>query len=258
MNAERRQLPTPRQVEIAAAVRRHGGHQARAAAELGISRPSVSIAVRRYEANVARPLALPRARVRLDPEAFAANLARAVDRLTPDDLSEGRLWWPRAADEVAWLADQYRVPFRTLAYAAAALSPGLRWEATLEALQLLLDARAAGEPTFPRTGHATFGFRDRAKAWAILAGGRDAWQQCRGPKVEAVVANLLGDLTRVAVDRHIVRAATGSDRRQVSAAAAAKIERSLALLATLRGVRPAELQAALWVHSAKSERRSVA
>jgi hypothetical protein len=187
-----------------------------------------------------------RARERFDHEAFCANIAREVDRLTPDDLAEGRLWWPRARDEVAWLADYYRVPFRRLAHAAAALSPGLRWTKTLDVLRLLLDARAAGEPTYPRTGDATFGFRDRQKAWAILAGGEGSGL-CRGPKVEAVLANLLGDLDAVAVDRHIVRAATGSDRRQVSPAASTKIAGAMRLLASIRGMRPAELQAALWV-----------
>lgn len=194
---------------------------------------------------------VPRARTFLRPEAFVANLARAASELTPEDWDEGRLWWPRACDEVNWLAGHYGVPYRTLTYAAAALSPGLRWEATLDTLRDLLDARAAGEPTFPRTGHATFGWRDRRKAWAILTGGRDAWQACRGPKVEAVAANLLGDLNAVAVDRHIVRAATASDRRQVSPPASAKIAEAVRVLAVVRGVRPAALQAALWVHSTR-------
>lgn len=249
--------PTARQVEVVEAVRRHGGHQGRAAAELGIARATVSRSVSLYERRAGTAAApVPRARQELRPEAFCANLARAVDRLDEIDVAEGRIWWPRAAAEIAWLADVHGMPFRTLAYAAAALSPGLRWEATLEALRLLLDARAAGEPSYPRgVGHLTFGYRDRAKAWAILTGGRDAWQVCRGPKVEAVAANLLGDLEAVAVDRHIVRAATGSDRRQVSPAGAAKIAGAVRLLAVIRGIRPAELQAALWVHSARSERR---
>lgn len=252
--------PTARQVEVVAAVRRHGGHQARAAAELGIARATVTAILRSYERHNrhADSTPIPRARATLPPAGFAANLARAADQLTPDDLAEGRLWWPRATDEVAWLAGHYRVPFRMLAYAAAAVSPGLRWEATLDVLRDLLDARAAGAPTFPRTGHATFGFRDRAKAWAILEGGPDAWQRCSGPKVEAVAANLLGDLDAVAVDRHIVRAATGSDRRQVAPATAVKIAGAVRLLAVIRGLRPAELQAALWVHSSKSERRAAA
>lgn len=99
----------------------------------------------------------------------------------------------------------------------------------------------------PRSvGHLTFGHRDREKAWRILA-GETPTSLCRGPKVEAMAANLLGDLSAVTVDRHIVRVATGSDRRQVSPARARKIAGSLRLLAAIRGVAPAELQAALWV-----------
>jgi hypothetical protein len=183
----------------------------------------------------------------LRAEAFALNLAHAAGRLTSEHIAEGRLWWPRAADEVAWLARYYSVPYRTLAHAAAALTPGLRWTATLEVLQLLLDARAAGETTYPRgVGHLTFGYRDREKAWAILRGGRDAWSLCSGPKVEAIVANLLGDLDAVAVDRHVTRAALGRDVRQVSPASMRRIAGAVRLLAVIRGLRPAELQAALW------------
>jgi hypothetical protein len=233
---------TARQIEVAACVRRHGGNQSNAAAELGVARATVTRILQTYERH-ATPL--PRARARLAPESFAANLSRAASSLTPDDVAEGRLWWVRARDEVAWLAEFYGLPFERVAYAAAALSPGLRWEATLDTLRMLLDAHAAGAPMPRSVGHLTFGHRDREKAWGILAGG--ASTLCRGPKVEAVAANLLGDLNAVAVDRHIVRAATGSDRRQVSPATTAKIAGALRLLAAIRGMRPAELQAALWV-----------
>jgi hypothetical protein len=195
----------------------------------------------------------PRRLRRLAPtqEAFARNLVDAVDALTPDDIAEGRVWWPRATAEVAWLATFYGVPFERAAYAAAALSPGLRWSATIEMLRLLLDALAAGEPDFPRgVGHMTFGYRGRERAWAILQGA--ATSTCRGPKVEAVAANLLGDLDTVAVDRWVTRAATGSDVIvQVPPVQLTKIAGALRLLAAIRGIRPAELQAALWVHGVR-------
>ncbi len=242
---------TARQIEVHAAVVAAGGHQARAAEALGVSRATVTRVLQTYERNGGRMA--PRVRIAVDPRAYTTNLAVAAYRLTAVDIAEGRLWWPRAADEVAWLARQYDVPFRRLAHAAAALSPGLRWTATFEALVLLLDARRAGEPDYPRgIGHLTFGYRDRAKAWAILTTSADPTSLCRGPKVTAVVANLLGDLSVVAVDRHIVRAATGSDRRQVSPVSLRRIGDALALLAVLRGLRPAELQAALWVHGSRS------
>lgn len=243
---------TARQVEIRAAVDRHGGHQARAAAELGISRPSVTAALHRLESHL-----LPgsprvaRIRERFDSEAFSANLAREVDKLTPDDLANGAVWWKLAVLDVAWLASHYGVPYERVAYATAAVSPGLRWRATVDIVQMLLDARAAGAEMPSDRGHMTFGLRDRRKAWRILAGD-DAKALCRGPKVEAMAANLLGDLSAVCVDRHIIRAATGSDRRQVSPATSRKIADALRLLAGIRGVAPAELQAALWVARAKS------
>jgi hypothetical protein len=237
---------TARQTEIASAVREHGSRAA-AARALGITGATVSVSLRAYERHTGEHLTRQRPQRLGSHRSFTANLALAADALTPDEIAEGRLWWPRAQDEIDWLARSYGLPFERVAQAAAALSPGLRWEATLDVLTMLLDARAAGEPSYPRgTGHLTFGYRDRAKAWGILAGEIAA---CRGPKVEAIAANLLGDLDAVAVDRHVVRVATGSDRRQVSPATMRRIAAALALLAVIRGLRPAELQAALWVAS---------
>jgi hypothetical protein len=238
--------PTPRQVEVHAAVIRHGGHQARAAAELGVSRATVTRVLQSYERHLLTRA--PRARQpSIAQEAVATNLLTAINALSEDDVAEGKLWWPRAADEVAWLANFYDVAFERLAYAAAALSPGLRWTATLDALRMLLDARAAGAAMPTGSGHLTFGYRDRAKAWAILTESQSQISLCRGPKVEAIAANLLGDLDQVAVDRHVVRAATGrEDLRQVSPSAMRRIAAAVRLLAVVRGLRPAELQAAIW------------
>lgn len=177
-----------------------------------------------------------------------AVLASAVDALTPQALEAGRTWWRVARVEVDALATRYGVPYRTCALAAAALSPGLRWHATLEVLAMLLDARRQGAVDFPRgIGHLTFGYRDRHKAWRILNDGPEAEAECSGPKVTAIAANLLGDLSRVAVDRHVIRAATGTDLRQASPAQVARIELAVQALAVRAGVEPAELQAALWL-----------
>lgn len=178
-----------------------------------------------------------------------AALAAAARALTPRELAAGAEWWIIAREDVAELADRHGVRYRTCALAAAALSPGLRWDATLEVLGMLLDARAAGATEFPviRSGHLTFGHRDRAKAWAILTGGPEAEARCSGPKVTAIAANLLGDMERVAVDRHVIRAATGTDQRQVSPAQLGRIEAAVQVLAYARGVAPAALQAALWL-----------
>lgn len=180
--------------------------------------------------------------------AFVANLMVAVKALTPEDLNAGRAWYPAQSRRLAAIAAEYGVTFEQAAYAAAALSPGLSWDATIETLLLLLDARQAGDADFPRgRGHLTFGYRDRAKAWAILSSAAHNMSElCRGPKVEAIAAALLGDLNAVPVDRHIVRAATASEVRQVSPATTGKIAASVSILALARGLRPAELQAALW------------
>lgn len=184
---------------------------------------------------------------------FIRPIALATHRLSPADVGAGERWYPQAAAELeVRIARPYLVPFERACWAAAAISPGLSWPATITALQLLVDAHDAGEP-FPRTGiQATFGFRGHERAWRILTTDVDPTSVARGPKVEAFASNLLGDYQPVVVDRHLARAA-GLDR-QPNRSEYDRIARALATVALTMSLRPAHLQAALWSASATSWR----
>lgn len=75
---------------------------------------------------------------------------------------------------------------------------------------------------------------------------------CRGPKVEALAANLLGDMEAITVDRHIVMAATDGQTKQVWASEMRRIALMLELLAKARHVSPAVLMAAYWLRQRRS------
>lgn len=178
-----------------------------------------------------------------------ARLWTAVQSVTPSEYEAGTRWYPDAASSLRALAERHHTPYDRVVYAAAVLSPGLRWPATLELLERLLLAFVAGDP-MPRTGHATFGFRPREKAWEILRSGDRA--QCSGVKVEAFAAALLGDRDAVVVDRHLINFAGAAGdpadrRRQVHPAESRKIAAAVRTFAYALGLSPRDVTAALWI-----------
>lgn len=198
-----------------------------------------------------------------EQRAFGRNLHDAIGRLSLTDVVAGREWWPAAADEVHARAIRFGVRYETAAYAVAALSPGIPWEGALDTLDLLLVANRDGAPMPTGSGHLTFGYRDRRKAWAIITepngpNRSEVYGLCRGPKVEAVAAVLLGDPNAVPVDRHVIRAATGTSLRQVGLLDSRRISTALQALAYYAGADASALQAALWIAGSRSTRRNVA
>lgn len=193
---------------------------------------------------------------------FARNLVDAIGALTAEDRAAGREWWPGAIAEVNNLAIRFGVRYETVAYAAAALSPGIPWEGTLETLELLLTANRDGATEMPTgSGHLTFGYAPRRKAWAIITepsgpNRSKVYDLCRGPKVEAIAGILLeADPDAVPVDRHVTRAATGVDIAQVSPGDMGRIAEAMRVIADALGERPCDLQAALWIAGTRASRR---
>lgn len=192
----------------------------------------------------------------------ATRLLRASDELTARELAVGRAWYPAARVQVRHIALLRCLDAERLLYAAACLSPGLSWDATVETLVVLLDARANGATTFPRRGvHATFGFRPHEKAWRILTTPVDAASLATGLKVSAFAANLMGDLSRVTVDRHIAALAGVLPRGAKQVVQPTRHQQeviafAMAWAADRRSMQPAELQAAFWSHRAKVQATS--
>lgn len=181
------------------------------------------------------------------------NVWRAVESVTPDELAAAAEWWFDARTDVERLAESAGLDFERMAYVVAVGSPGVPWPAALQNIRVLIAARNAGAdlPAGPGCGlEIPVGRRHIEKAWAILRGADVA--VCRGPKVEALAANLLGDMRRVTVDRHITMIATAGASRQVSKAECVRIGLMLAQAADSRGVAPALVMCALWLRSAKT------
>jgi hypothetical protein len=190
------------------------------------------------------PLHVLPAPINRRPRPSFSRLWHNAQRLTREQREEGRLWYPHESWRLTRLGQTYGIPAPVVIHAAAALTPGLRWERTMLVLGNMLDAYSVGARTWPRGGDATFGYRDREKAWEILRTGN--LRLCSGQKVVPFAAALSGDLDAVVVDRHLVWLATGADVRQVGPAAMARIAAGVRVLAWSYGMAPRDVQAALW------------
>ncbi len=176
------------------------------------------------------------------------NVWAEVRSVTREEALGASLWWSWAQADLRVLADLAGVDNDRMCYAVAAASPGVPWSACLQNIRVLIGARAAGRPlpSGPGCGlEIPVGRRHVEKAWAILGGGDVAL--CRGPKVEALAANLRGDLSVVAVDRHMTMIATGGESRQVGKAECLRIGVMFVTAASASGVQPAVAMAALWL-----------
>lgn len=185
------------------------------------------------------------------PEPSFVRLWDAARSLDAGALDAGRHWYREAQWRLRGIADANDIPTPIVIAAAAALSPGLRWERVLWLLRVLIEAQQIGAP-IPRGGDATFGFRDRQKAWEILRTGDTT--HCRGDKVEAFRRALGGDMTAVVVDRHLIRLATGRDVvKSMTTNDKGRIRAALWTIAWSMREQPAHLQAALWSASVRTE-----
>lgn len=189
------------------------------------------------------------------------NLTAACEDLSFDEWEAGRHWYPEEAAKVRALGTHYSVSPIRLTQAVAALSPGVRFESALQNVKVLLDAIERGETQHPLGAglgfEVPFGYRDVAKAWELLTTNRPAHELLTGPKVEAFALNLLGDLDAVTIDRHVTRAATANALNQASGRRMrARIKAAVRQVAAAYRVAPAELQAALYVHSDQPRARA--
>lgn len=176
---------------------------------------------------------------------FENNIFEAWARMLPEDRWAGRDWWPSAAADVADEAIRFGIRYERVAYAAAALSPGIPWVGTMQTLRLILEAHRDGLDMPRGSGHLTFGYRGRERAWGILQTGDTSL--CRGPKVEAVAGCLLGIDDSVPVDRHLIRVATGENWSQVKPPTMLAIADATRAAAFAHGEAASSLQAGIWI-----------
>jgi hypothetical protein len=131
---------------------------------------------------------------------MVANLRRLYRNATPDELTAGRSWYPRAvAGCVAW-SQEFGIAPHVVANVIAAISPQCEWN---ENLRTALDV-LKGNPTTGRALRRNVGIARRVLQDA--ADSLDAYFKS-GPKVKNFAANLAGDRSRVTIDTHAAQAA---------------------------------------------------
>lgn len=166
------------------------------------------------------------------------NGARAAwGRVRPEELKEGRLWYPREREWIlATTPAELELELAVGAYAQ--LSPRCPWAENRRRFAALV----AGEPVRGL-------FVERARA--ILRGEAEPG----GPKVRAFAA-ALADPERAeepVVDSHVWRACGGDPSAKVTPARHREVARILRRLADRVGEHPLHVQAAIWC-AARRER----
>lgn len=165
----------------------------------------------------------------------------------------GRQWYAEARAQCVDFARRHRLKADAVAGAAAAISPGLRWESTFAHLAALRRDERAPVPTYCRE----FVLR----ALRCFA-GEDPRAVLAGPKVTAFYELLAGrNMAAVVIDGHAWNIARGEcvtfrDSEDYRAPAAAKLTARRHRVATaayreaaeVLGEAPHAVQACTWIH----------
>lgn len=196
---------------------------------------------------------------------LAANVDAVLDLATDDDYAAGAAWYADARAAAADLATTYGVSIDVAAGVLAALSPRVDWTHNLAWARATLAAGRAPAMGLGGSRRAA----DRIVGAAPYAPTAPA-DVLRGPKVSAFHANIVGDESRVTVDRHaydIARGRRGAyDKRGGELARPtvhAAFREAYARVAAARGMTPAAVQAVAWVtwrrvHDTAAHRRDAA
>lgn len=171
----------------------------------------------------------------LSSRSVSARLRRLHDTWTgagaPD---EWRLWYRVQGGALSARAVAHGLPVSTVAAVAAALSPRRRWSKNLQDLDYVLGG--GGPDGFTYT---------RANYWravdALLGYGVGD-----GPKVNAFLANLLGDEDQVTIDSWMLQCVGWPEGRTFTGAQYVILADQIRDLAGRMGVAPAQLQALTW------------
>lgn len=192
---------------------------------------------------------------------YAVNILAKYDRTDEVLRAAGREWYRAAHRDCLNLAHKHGLRLEQIAGAAAAISPGMRWELVLDYVGRLaaytLKRRKLdfNVPTYSRL------FVERAQA--CLRGKRAPLEALGGPKVTAFYMLLVdpSNGVEVCVDGHAYNIALGikANIRGAGAEVTAKVGGRLTLrryglvadayraAAAARGLLPHEMQAVTWV-----------
>ena len=130
--------------------------------------------------------------------AMVRNILRVYRRASADAIAQGRTWYEDESDALARLAFDLSLSLRAVCGAAAAISPGMRWELVPGYVHALATARNPESLTVP-----TYSQEFVRRAVRCLR-GENPDTVLGGPKVRAFYALLLtrGQTADVVVDGH--------------------------------------------------------
>lgn len=174
--------------------------------------------------------------------------------LSDEDWSQGLAWYHNAHAIASKLASRVGCSVEASAGIIAALSPRVRWESNItDATRLLAGEESGFMALMSNVG----------KAWLIMADD-DADDILGGPKVRAFWHNIAHPTTSddVTLDVWMLRALVPSEWYDSLASSYNFLARknvydtiadAVRIAASERGVRPHELQAALWINARNGE-----
>lgn len=187
-------------------------------------------------------------------QTYVRHILATYARCTDAQRVSGIRWYAEAREFAFRMAHKYGFPVDRVAYAIAALSPAVSWVEQTRAggnVEKVCAHVAAGRDGIPKcAGYSA----NRRKAIAILADGD--FSALRGPKVTAFARNILGKGNAVTVDRHAAaiaanlprtKARKGTGTIHIGAVAHRRIAEAYRVAARIVGLRPCELQAAVWL-----------
>lgn len=132
------------------------------------------------------------------------NILRWYDMSSSTDRSHGRGWYQYARQECQAVAEYHDADHQRVVWATAALSPQLRWETNIKAVNMVLSGTIKVPGAYPANVE---------KALHIL-NDPDDWQRwLSGPKVSSFARNIWGDPDAVTVDTWAWRIWAGADLR---------------------------------------------
>ena len=179
---------------------------------------------------------------------YAANILAVYLDCDETTRAAGAVWYAEERASLEDFARRHGLTLERAAGAAAAISPGMKWDAVQSYLAALLVNPRASVPTYSRA------FVDRAVA---CLNGADPATVLSGPKVTAFYKLLAGvDFDAVVIDGHAINIARGeaSGIRSMKGAGrvtAARYRRAVAAyreVAEVVGEAPHAVQAATWIH----------
>lgn len=178
------------------------------------------------------------------------NILNSYDKATEDEVQEGMVWYPKAYDECARIADATNdwYDVRQIIGIMAVGSPGVDWRENFTIPEKMVDLHMRGVPVEEWVGFTCYR-ANLLKCQRVLDGEYEA---IKGRKTVSFFCNINGDPDMVTVDRWAVRVAMGSPyiENDKLAPSGARVYNKLAdiyaLAAEMVGIENRQLQAVTW------------